>query len=269
MTSEVFNITTVIQYFREITPISVLDLAVVIFSVWCLIGFLGKTRGIQIAKGLVFFYILKLLGNIFKLTLSSELFETLYQLIFYSLPIIFQREIRIALENFGRIKLLKKAPTEQLKDIREINKAVSGFSKDNVGALIVIEQSTPLDEYTSNASLLNSLISKDILNVIFRNQSVLHDGAVIIKDSRITSAKCILPLSDITDITNNYGTRHRAALGITEVSDSIAIVVSEETGHVSVAYNNSITQLSNPKELEHHLISLFNLSQRKRIVLFK
>lgn len=267
---EIFNITAVMQYFQSINLRSIFDLALVIFSVWCLISFLGKTRAIQIAKGLIFFYIIKVLGDAFRLTLSGELFEILFQLMFYSLPIIFQREIRIALENFGRIKLFKRADSEQLKDLREIIKAISGFSKDKVGALIILERSTPLDEYTNTATQIQSIISKDLLDCIFRNQSPLHDGAVFIKDNKIVAAKCILPLSDVSDDNYfNFGTRHRAAIGITELSDSIAIVVSEETGHLSVGFNGCITKLNNSKQLEEYLLRLFNLPQRKSVVLFK
>lgn len=267
MTTEVFNLQVITQYFNQLNLITLVDLAIVILLVWGLLNFLGKTSGMQIAKGLMFLYILNLLGTTFKLTLSSELIETLFQLLFYSLPIVFQREIRIALENFGRIKLLKSAPTETLKDIRGICNAVSSFSKRKVGALIIIERTTPLDEYTSAATQLDATISEDLLDCIFTNQSVLHDGAALIRDNKIISAKCILPLSEITDANPQFGTRHRAAIGITEISDCIAIVVSEETGNVSVGHLGNIEKLNNSNELEQYLIKLFNLSQRKRIVL--
>lgn len=257
----------IMQYFKQLNLIALVDLAIVILLVWGLLNFLGKTRGMQIAKGLIFLYLLKVTGTAFKFNLASELFDSLFQLLFYSLPIIFQKEIRIALENFGRIKLLKSAPTETLNDIKEINKAVNNFSKRKVGALIIIERTTPLDEYTSTATQLDAKITEDLLDCIFTNQSVLHDGSVLIRDNKIHSAKCILPLSDITDANPNFGTRHRAAIGITEVSDCIAIVVSEETGNVSVAHLGSIEKLNSESDLEQHLIKLFNLSQRKRIVL--
>lgn len=267
MTTEGFNLQVVTQYFKQLNLITLVDLIIVIILIWGLLNFLGKTRGMQIARGLIFLYVFKLVGTFFKLTLSSEFFENLYRLLFYSLPVIFQREIRIALENFGRIKLLKRTPTETLESIREINKAVNSFSKRKVGALIIIEKTTPLDEFTNTATLLEAKISEDILDCIFTNQSVLHDGAVLIRDNRIISAKCILPLSDIKDANSHFGTRHRAAIGITEVSDCIAIVVSEETGNVSISHLGNITKLHNSNELEQRLIELLNLSQRKRIVL--
>lgn len=269
MTTEGVNFNIIAQYFKGINLISLADLIIVVLLIWVVLSFLSKTRGIQIAKGLIFLYIIRTLAIACKLTLLSEFFETLYQLLFYSLPIIFQREIRIALENFGRIKLLKSAPTEKINNIREISKAISEFSKNRVGALIILEQSTPLDEYTNTATHVDAKISKDLLDCIFKNQSALHDGAVLIRDNRIVSAKCILPLSEITDKGSNFGTRHRSAIGITEVSDCISIVVSEETGNVSIAHDGNIQKLCNPSDLELELIKLFNLPQRKRILLFK
>lgn len=250
------------NYFHEFSVIDLLDIGIVILILLAILTFLSKTRGIQIAKGLILLYIFKVMSYALKLNLSKELFEILYTLLFFSLPVIFQQEIRIALEQFGRVRLFKRNSTEDIGTINCICDAVELFSQDKTGALIVIEESTALREYTATGTKLDATISCDLLESIFKNQSALHDGAVILKENRLIAAKCILPLSNTDYDEFNIGTRHRAALGISEQSDCIAVTVSEETGRVSISNKGVLKTMNSVGELKSHLINLLNKNKK-------
>lgn len=263
MTQQILNFKNISEYFTHIDLISIIDVIIVIFIVWQILNLLSKSRALQIAKGLFFLYVLNIIGTIFKFNLTSELFTTLSTFLFLSLPIVFQREIRIALESFGRLDILQKDCGGSEYAIKEISNAIYSFSSKKVGALIILERSTPLDEYMVVGTKLDSEISSELLSCIFENQSSLHDGAIIIRDERIVSAKCILPLSDSLDTQSNFGTRHRAGIGITEISDSIAIIASEETGHISIANKGEIKVLKSNETLEDELIKIYSNKESK------
>lgn len=257
MTISNINIELIFKYFQNLNLISVIDLLIALFITWQVLNFLSKTRGLQIAKGLVLLYIGRLAGSLFSLHLASELFDTISTLLLISLPIVFQREIRIMLESFGRMSLFKKNSLEHIRTITEIKESLEIFSKEKVGALIILEQTTPLDEFTVNAIKLGaSEISNELLECIFKNQSPLHDGAVLIRQNKMVAAKCILPLTENNQTNSQLGTRHRAAIGISEVSDAIAIVVSEETGSISIANKGELRKVDNIKKIESILMDM-------------
>lgn len=263
MTQQILNFKNISEYFTHIDLISIIDVIIVVFIVWQILNLLSKSRALQIAKGLFFLYVFNIIGTIFKFNLTSELFATLSTFLFLSLPIVFQREIRIALESFGRLDILQKDYRGSEHTIKEISNAVYSFSAKKVGALIILERATPLDEYMVVGTKLDSEISYELLSCIFENQSSLHDGAIIIRDERIVAAKCILPLSDSLDTQSNFGTRHRAGMGITEISDSIAIIASEETGHISIANKGKIKVLKSNETLEDELIKIYSNKESK------
>lgn len=243
----------IVSFFLNFKPISLVDITVALMIIWSILTFLGKTRGLKIAKGLILIYILQIICGVVNLKISVELFSTISKLLIISLPIVFQREIRILLENFGRIGFgwRKYGSSDKILDILKIS--LEEFSRDKVGALIIIEQDTPLEEFTDNGILLDSDISVELLSCIFRNESALHDGAVLIRNNKIMAAKCILPLNEDSYAKSKLGTRHRAALGVSEISDAISIVVSEETREISVAYKGSLKQITNIQELKKEL----------------
>lgn len=247
----------VISYFLNLDIISIIDIIIAVLIVWQVLNFLAKTRGLQIAKGLVFIYIFQILSSTVKFKIASELFGTISKLLYISLPVVFQREIRVMLESFGRLSLTnKKNSIGNQKVLNEIKDALEIFSKEKVGALIILERSTPLDEFANSGVLLGSEISTELLECIFKNESALHDGAVLIRNGKILAAKCILPLNEDTDAKSQLGTRHRAAIGLSEVSDSISIVVSEETRAISIAFNGKIKRINDIKELNKELIDI-------------
>lgn len=246
----------IISYFFNMNMISVVDIIIAILIIWQVLNFLAKTRGLQIAKGLVFIAMFQVICSVLKMNISSELFGTISKLLYISLPVVFQREIRVMLENFGKISLSKKDSAGHQKILNEISDALEIFSKEKVGALIVLERTTPLDEFTTNGILLGSEISTEILECIFKNESALHDGAVIIRDGKILAAKCILPLNEDTEARSKLGTRHRAAIGLSEVSDAVTIIVSEETRAISIAFKGEIKKVDDIRNINSELAEM-------------
>lgn len=167
----------------------------------------------------------------------------------FAVVVIFQPELRNMLEQVGRSKVGKildfaSPQGEETGEnvISEITEATVNMSKERIGALIVLERTTELGEYSKNGTLIDSQISAALIENIFVPNTPLHDGAIIIKSERIHSAACVLPLTSNTNLSRELGTRHRAALGMSEVSDAVVIVVSEETGKISVAINGTLTR---------------------------
>ena len=178
-----------------------------------------------------------------------------------ALVILFQPELRRGLEHMGRGSFLSsrlKTSKDKTKEvIDEIVDAVSSFSSNKTGALIVIERDVSLGDVADNSVILNAEVTQELLGNIFYKGSPLHDGAVIIRDDKIFAAGCVLPLTSRLDLGKELGTRHRAALGITENSDAVTIVVSEENGIISVARGGKLSRFLDSKELEKMLLSLY------------
>ena len=185
--------------------------------------------------------------------------------------VIFQPELRRALEQLGEKQIVSslipiidtnRDVSERFSDktVNEIVKAASEMSKVKTGALIVVEQNIRLDEYERTGIVLDSVVTSQLLINIFEHNTPLHDGAVIIKGNRITSATCYLPLSDNMMLSKELGTRHRAGVGISEVTDSLTVIVSEETGKISVAYKGELKRNVTPDVLKEQLIILQNKS---------
>ena len=193
--------------------------------------------------------------------------QNFYQIGLIAVLIVFQPELRAALEKVGGTSFwgIKNitADSRELSaigaEIDAICSAVSDLARDKVGALIVIERSTKLGEYINSGVLVDSVLSPQILKNIFFNKAPLHDGAVIIRDKRVYAAGCFLPLSTGGDIDSELGTRHRAALGLSETSDAIVIVVSEETGNISIAREGTLNRNYNYNSLKQELNGLLSV----------
>lgn len=225
--------------------IDALDIALVAFLIFNAIKMLRQTRGIQIVKGLVLVGVCFFIISTLKMQASTYLFKTLLSDFILVLIILFSPEIRHALESMGRSKLgffnffgaqQGDALYERKKRaILEICKACNDMSDKKIGALIVFERDTPLGDVVKTGTRVEAKVSRELIGSLFFPNSPLHDGAVVISDGKVLSAGCILPLTDNNRISSELGTRHRASLGITENSDAVAVVVSEETGKISVA----------------------------------
>lgn len=220
----------------------VLDIFIVSVMMYYLIKFAFERRAGKLVLGIVFLLILRFIGSIFNLIALEFILQLVFQVGIIALVIVFQSEIRTALEKMGGESLKSlRSITEQkssqltLSMINDLCEALLDLSKDKTGALVVIERGTKLGDVIKTGVLVNADMSPFLLKNIFFNKAPLHDGAVIIRDARIYAAGCFLPLSANTDIIKDLGTRHRAAIGMSENSDAIVLVVSEETGVISLA----------------------------------
>lgn len=228
----------------------ILDIVLVTFVLYYFIKLFRQTRAIHLLKGIALLAVFYLAVSALDLSTSSFLFSRLFGDIVIVTVILFQPEIRHALESFGRGDFTKfnlfsshsTASTQQLQaSASYVSKAVANMSEKKVGALIVFEGRSPLGEIVSTGSEVNAAISVALLENIFYPKAPLHDGAVVIRNNAIEAAGCILPLTQ-NNISRELGTRHRAALGMSEHTDALVVVVSEETGAISVAKNSVLTR---------------------------
>jgi len=216
--------------------------------------FLRITKGFQIFKGLGLLAIFWLVAELLGLSTLSWVFEKLWTVGLFSLVVIFQPEIRKALSRLGQ-----KTGVPVIKPVGErvvdrVVRASSFLSERQIGGLIVIERSQSVDGIVEGCVLIDSLVSVELLITIFNPLSPLHDGAVVIRGDRVIYASCILPLSKSSKLPKKYGTRHRAALGISEETDALCVVVSEETGEISLAVDGKLQRNLDPEMLRTLLI---------------
>lgn len=219
------------------------DIALVWFVIYKLFSVIRGTKAVQLLQGIFVILAIWFLSSFFELQTVQWL---VYQAIdwgFLAVIILFQPEIRRALEQLGRGSLFSRSQSEE----KEINESIDALirscnymSKRRIGALISIERETGLNEYIETGITVNGKLTSELLTNIFIPNAPLHDGAVILRDHEIVAAACYLPLSESPFISKELGTRHRAAMGISEVTDALTIVVSEETGHISCAKNGEL-----------------------------
>lgn len=225
----------------------IIDILIIAFIVYKAIEFLRETRAGQLVKGIILLLVLYAFAIVFKLAVLRWLLSAVFGSAIVAVAIIFQPELRRLLERVGqtRISNLQSAndDTNQLLDsISQICKCAGDFQKSKTGALVVFERKTQLGEIINTGTIIDAQVSESLVGNIFYPKSPLHDGAVIVRDGRIYAASCILPLTQSTAFSSQLGTRHRAAIGMTENSDAVVLVVSEETGIISVAYNGQIVR---------------------------
>jgi diadenylate cyclase len=241
-----------------------IDILIVSFIFYQLLLLLRGTRAVQLVKGISVVVLLWIISRYFELRTITWLIENLFSVGVIAIIVIFQPEIRRALEQIGRGGFFSRhrviREEEVNKLVQELAKAVQYLSSNKVGALIVLEQRTGLFDYVRTGVALNADVSSELIRTIFSTNTPLHDGAIIIQEAKITAAGCFLPLSESTRISKALGTRHRAGLGMSEISDAIVIIVSEETSAVSIAQNGILeSNLSNEAFLSH----LFQLLKQK------
>jgi uncharacterized protein (TIGR00159 family) len=223
------------EIFEFISYKDLLDILGVSLFVYGVLYFLRITKGIQILKGLILLALIWALASLLDLKTVSTIFEKLWTVGLFSLVVIFQPEIRKALSKLGQAtKLTSSKPLEE-RVVERLVRACAFMSERQIGALIVIERNQNLEPLLEGCVTIDAVVSVELLITIFDPLAPLHDGAVVIRGDRIAYASCVLPLSKSSEIPRKYGTRHRAGLGISEESDAIAVMVSEETGEISVA----------------------------------
>lgn len=237
------------NYFTDITwkdsIKDIVDIAIVSYIIYHVILLIRGTRAVQLLKGILFLVIIWALSTWFDLYTLKWLMNQMFTFGVLAVFIIFQPELRRALEQLGRGKLFGRTSAENeevTKLISEVIKAVNYLSRRKIGALIVFERETGLNEYTESGIPMKSMISSELIINIFIPNTPLHDGAMIVQSNQIAAAACYLPLSENPFISKELGTRHRAAIGISEVGDAVSIVVSEETGQISLAMNGQVVR---------------------------
>ena len=253
----------VISPITEMTLVDLLDIVILAMLIYYVYRFIWERRAGKLAVGVVLIIVVLIISSALEMHALNFILQNFYQVGIMALLIIFQPELRAVLEKVGAtpttgLKTIaeQKSPEQITEAVEAITEAVCDLSREKTGALIVIERSTKLGEYIKSGVVINAQTSSHLLRNIFYNKAPLHDGAVIIRDCRVYAAGCFLPLSTQTDIVKDLGTRHRAAIGMSEASDAPVIVVSEETGTISVAYEGALKRNFNYSTLKQELLSI-------------
>ena len=262
-------VSRMVSFIPAIRLNNVLEILIISVLIYYILIWIRDTRAWTLLKGILVICAFMLFAYVFQMDTILWLFQNLISVAIISIFVLFQPELRRALEQLGRKNILSSffnlsgsaAVDEQTvktveKTKSEIIKACMEMSKVRTGALIVIEQDVQLSEYERTGIFLDSLVSSQLLINIFEHNTPLHDGAVFIRNNRIVAATCYLPLSDNMLLSKELGTPHRAGVGISEVSDSITLIVSEETGMISVAHDGMLFRGLSQEELREQLSTL-------------
>jgi len=241
---------TLWSYIRIISIVDIIDILIVAFAIYKLISYARETRVSQLLKGIVILLVVMQVSVILKLNAVSFILQNLMQFGFLAIIVVFQPELRRILETVGtkkwRPNFLSKEGINPNADIENVIdsvcKAVSKMSLQHIGALIVFERNTYLQDVAKTGTRLEAMVSVELLQNIFYPKAPMHDGAVVISREKVVAAGCILPLSQQRGINKELGTRHRAALGASETSDAIVVVVSEESGMISIAQGGVLSR---------------------------
>ena len=241
--------------------LDLIDIIVVATAIYYLLVWLRGTRAIALIRGLAMVLLLYLAGKVFGLYTTSWILERLGPLILVIIIIVFQPEPRRTLEHIGRERIFRRLGIggggRGALIVGHIIKAIEQLSEVKIGALIVFEKSTGLSEFLESGVGLDAEISSELLISIFSPKNPLHDGAVIMQGERIAAAGCLLPLSDTKLLDRRLGTRHRAAVGMSEQTDALVFVISEKTGIISIAENGYLSRNISKEMLEEKLFDLY------------
>ncbi|HHU31936.1 MAG: diadenylate cyclase CdaA [Zhaonellaceae bacterium] len=241
--------------------LALIDIIVVAFVIYRAMMLIKGTRAVQLLKGLAILVVASFFSKVLGLDTIQWILEQVRLAIVVALPIVFQPELRRALEKLGRGKFFAR-PLSYLGEedmsrlISELVRATQSLAKNKIGALIILEREIGVNDFIETGVKLDAVVTVELLLNIFEPNTPLHDGAAIIRGDRIIAAGCFLPLTDSPYLSKQLGTRHRAALGVTEISDAVAIIVSEETGTISVADEGKLTRYLEEKNLRETLEDL-------------
>ena len=246
----------------------VFDILITAFVIYKILEFIKETRSQQLLKGLLVLVIAYFASGLFNLHVIQWFLRGAFTVGLFALVVLFQPELRRGLEYMGRSKfltarlsLLEKEQAKHIAD--EITAAVVGFSTTKTGALIVFEREITLEDIVETGTIIDAEVSEQLLGNLFYEGSPLHDGAVIIRDGKVHAAGCVLPLTRNKELNKSLGTRHRAGIGITENSDALVLIVSEETGIISMARDGKIDRFLDGKSVEKTLLNLFIPAEAK------
>lgn len=257
----------IINFFKEFAALvptiqimDVVDILVVAFVIYKIILMLQTTSSARIAKSIVIILLLTALTSVLHMYLMNYLLDKILEIGLLALVIMFQPELRRILEKLGSKSFREILSTKQEQRnidyvISETVKACEIMSRERTGVLIVFERTSSLEDYQKTGTVIDARVSSELLRNIFFTKASLHDGAVIIRNERIAAAGCVLPLTENRNISSDLGTRHRAGIGMSEVSDAVVVIVSEETGTISVAISGMLKRHLAPQTLEKLLLN--------------
>ena len=251
---------------------NLVDIAILTVLIYQVIKLVMHTRANSLFKGIALILILAWLSDALEISALNWILQQVISMGFLAIVIVFQPELRRALDQLGRSKLTRQMFSTSKKQktgntehhVSEIVRALSNMSRKKIGALIVFERSTGLGDVIESGTTVDAEISDPLIENIFEPNTPLHDGAMIIRDERIVAAACILQLSDDYTISRELGTRHRAAIGITESTDAVSLIVSEETGIISMARDGKLTRYLDAKSLTILLTEIFAPERQRR-----
>ena len=247
----------------------ILDILIVTIIIYKVLDFIRETRAEQLAKGILLLVVATLLSKVLQLYTLHWILSGVMTVGLIAVVVIFQPELRRGLEYLGRSKfsnVLSEVDKEEAKYmVGQLVEAVDSMSASHTGALIVIEREISLNDIAETGTIIDAAISAQMIGNIFYEGAPLHDGALIIRGSRIHAAGCVLPLTQNKNLNKELGTRHRAGIGITENSDALVIIVSEETGIISLAQNGKLTRFLDVKKVEKALFNLYLEESEKNL----
>jgi len=255
---------------KHLTWINALDILLVALIFYLLLRLFQGTQAIQLLRGMILLVLaISLLSSLLQLRAFTWLIRNSISALLVAIPVIFQPELRRGLERIGRTGSLlgrqwREEALEQM--IQEIVDACETLSEAKHGALIVLERATGLQDYIETGAKVDAVVSSELLQTVFFPNTALHDGAVIMRGDRIVAARCLLPLAEHAPTHGHVGTRHRAALGITEQTDAVAIVVSEETGIISVAHNGRMIRRLGQSRLASVVRAFYQGQSMRRVL---
>lgn len=254
------------ELLKQIRWQDILDIVFVAIILYRLLLIVKGTKAAQMLIGLGLLLVASLLSEYLELYTVNWIIQSFWAQIVIVLIILFQPEIRRALAHIGEARFLTAfTSAEELKSLDEIVKAAVALANRKMGALIVIERETSLKDFVEMGTLLDAKVSKDILLSIFHTTSPIHDGAVVIRGNRIVAAGCFLPIALSSEVSKALGTRHRAGIGLTEETDAIAIIVSEETGTISMATAGRLETAIDMENLRSRLTDIFTTAERRKV----
>lgn len=243
-----------------------IDIFVVYYLVYRLILLLRGTRAVQVLWGVFILALITFVAHLLNLAATMWLMQQFWLAGIFMLVVVFQPEIRFALANIGSNPLRRLLLPQDYKFINEMMDAVVFASSEKIGMLIVLEQDMGLKDIIDTGVRINGEVSKELLLTVFYDKTQLHDGAAVISHNRLVAAGCILPLTEQTELSKILGMRHRAALGLSEICDAIIVVVSEETGSVSLARNGRLQQSVDTGELKDILYNIYKSKSEKTLI---
>lgn len=256
------NVQNIMEILIEVWK-PIIEILILWFIIYRLFLFMKGTRAVQVLRGIIIITVIFFLTQQFRFDVINWIFTKLFALSVIAFLIVFQPEMRSGLARIGREKVFGNIITEE-RTIEEIAKSLSILSRKKIGAILAIQREVSLEPYTESGVVIDSSLASELLNTIFMPNTPLHDGGVIIHGDRIIAAGCLFPLSQNPDISKMLGTRHRAAIGLSEETDAVCVVVSEETGSISVVNAGKITRDLDRDRLINHLRALLYRPKKER-----